>query len=107
MRFWSRVGSGGIRWVAVTLAAMVLVFCLSAAVPATPADDECQGPATSSRICGPSGASEPLPVVMREAPAVWPGPGPAASPVAARAASPAHRAEPGPAAPRAPPRVLA
>ena len=98
-----QVGRAG---VAAILAALLLVFCLSSAAPATATPSPCQGIALSSTTCAqataPGSVDHPVGLVYQALPTQWApvpigfvAPGPAESPVA--------QFHPAPSASRAPP----
>jgi len=60
----------GARTMTAVLAVLVGAFCLSSVAPAAHADSGCQGYEASSKICGQSGAFDPLPEVIPQAPPV-------------------------------------
>jgi hypothetical protein len=107
-----RNGSVGARarGVAISMAVLLLVFCLSSVAPATAEVTGCSGPDPSPRMCGPSGVAsvvEHVVVVALEIPsALWAAALVGSSAVAA-AAAPISRFHASPSPPRAPPFSLA
>jgi len=54
------------RAMAAILVVFVLSFCLSSAAPSVAAEHGCQGSEASLRICGQSGTSHLLPIVVQQ-----------------------------------------
>jgi hypothetical protein len=99
----SLVSRTNLCWMAAVVAALLLLFCLSSAVPALAGENGCHGSDSSARICAQSGIANPIPVVLEQA-ALLQVDGAATTPVPVpRVTAPVAEFGADPPAPRAPP----
>lgn len=96
-----------LRGVPAVLAVLVLVFCHSSAAPTPGAEPGCQGPELSARICGQSGASDPIPALVQHVPLVQRGSASTTSALVLPPTVSAPQFHSNPSTPRAPPSSLA
>ena len=91
--------------VAVPLALLVLMFCLSIALPATGYESGCGGLESAGRVCAQSGGVTPVLAVVQDQPPIraFALPGVPLAPDGASVEPVQHHADPS--APRAPPRL--